>query len=71
MNGLDPGQIAQNIVTYFGGANGGLIVLAALLVVGLLTAAHLVGPHLFRLTLSFGVGAWIAAFIVKTILTWA
>lgn len=70
MNG-DLGAIAQNIITYFGGAPGGFIVAAALLVVGLLAAAHFISGRLFIHTAAFGIFAWSAAFIVRQFLGWA
>lgn len=71
MNGIDPGQVAQTIVTYFGGANGGLILAAALLVIGLLVAVGFVQRHFFIGALAFGVGAWFSAWVVKSMLGWA
>lgn len=71
MNGIDPGTIAQNIVTYFGGPAGGYVLVAALLVVGILTACHLVSSRFFMHTLGFGVFAWCASFMIRTFLGWA
>jgi len=71
MNGTDLGTIAQNIITYFGGAAGGYIVGAALLVIGLLAMAHIVSGRLFIHSFAFGVLAWTAAFMVRTFIGWA
>lgn len=71
MNGGDLGQVAQNIITYFGGAPGGMIVGASLLVVGLLAAAHVVPGRLFIHSAVFGIFAWVAAFIVRQFIGWA
>jgi hypothetical protein len=70
MNGVDPGAIAMNAITYFGGAAGGEIVLAAIIVFGLLAALHWVQPHYWTNSIKFGAGAWVAAFILRQILGW-
>lgn len=70
MTGGDIGQIAQNMITYFGGQAGGLIIAAALLIVGLLAAAHFVSGRTFVHSLGFGVFAWTAAFMVRQLIGW-
>lgn len=71
MTGTDLGAIAQNIITYFGGAAGGFIIGACLLVIGLLAAAHVVSGRLFVHSLAFGIFAWTAAFMVRQFIGWA
>ena len=71
MGGTDIGTIAQNIITYFGGAAGGYIVGASLLVIGLLAAAHVVSGRFFVHAFAFGIFAWTAAFMVRTFIGWA
>jgi hypothetical protein len=70
MQGLDPGQVALNVIAYFGGAAGGALVLAAVLVSAIMAAigwAHERRPlHAFY----YGAGGWAAAFAVRTWLAW-
>lgn len=71
MNGTDPGAIALNIITYFGGAGGSAIAGAAVLLTFLLTAAHVMHPKAGWLTVVAVICAWIAAWSVRTIVGWA
>lgn len=68
---MDLGQVAQNFITYFGGAPGGFIVGAALIVIGLLGVAHVVPARFFWLSTSLGIAAWTSAFIVRQLIGWA
>jgi len=70
MNGTDLGTIAQNMITYFGGAAGGYMVGAAMLVVGLLAMAHVISGRAFIHTFALGALAWTASFAVRTFLAW-
>jgi hypothetical protein len=70
MNGVDPGQIAQNFITYFGGASGGYIVAAALILVGILSLCHIVHARLFWITMSLGILAWTGSWAVRTLIGW-
>jgi hypothetical protein len=67
----DWGTIAQNMITYFGGAAGGYIVLAATLVVALLAVAHLMSPRAPWMTFGIGACAWCAAFAIRSFIGWA
>lgn len=71
MNGLAPGAIAENIITYFGGAAGGFMILAAILITFLLASIGAIQQHRIMQTFYYGSGAWISAFLVKTIIAWA
>lgn len=71
MNGVDPGQIAQNVTTYLGGAAGGYILAAIMLIVCLLAAAHIVPRGAITVTFFAGVLAWCAAYLVRTTIGWA
>jgi hypothetical protein len=71
MNGTDVGTVAQNFITYFGGAAGGYILAAALVVVGLLAAAHVVPSRLFWISMALGIAAWTASYAVRTTIGWA
>lgn len=71
MNGIDPGTIAQNFITYFGGAAGGYILAAALIVVGLLAVTHMVPARFFWVSMALGIAAWTASYMVKTTIGWA
>ena len=67
----DPGAIGQKIITTLGGASGGYILGAALLVTGLLIAIHMMPPRAFGIVFAIGALAWCAAFIVRTYIGWA
>lgn len=69
--GSDLGTIAQNIITYFGGAAGGYMLAAALIVVGILAAAHVIPPRMFWVSMCLGILAWSASYAVRTTLGWA
>jgi hypothetical protein len=71
MNGTDVGTVAQNFITYFGGAAGGYILAAALVVVGLLAAAHVVPSRLFWISMALGIAAWTASYAVRMTIGWA
>jgi hypothetical protein len=71
MQGTDLGTIAQAFITYFGGAAGGYMLGAAMLVVGLLAAAHVVPARMFWISTSLGICAWTAAFMVRQLIGWA
>jgi hypothetical protein len=71
MQGTDLGTIAQNFITYFGGAAGGYMLAAALVVVGLLAASHVVPARLFWISMSLGIAAWTASYMVRTTIGWA
>lgn len=71
MQGSDLGQIAQNFITYFGGAAGGLILAAALLVVGILAAVHVLPARFFWHSFVLGVCAWTATFMIRQFIGWA
>ena len=71
MMGIDPGTIAQNFITYFGGASGGLIAGAAALITYLLCAAHVLHPRAGWTTVTLIVGAWISAWLIRGMIGWA
>ena len=71
MNGVDVGQIAQNFITYFGGAAGGYMLAAALIVIGLLAASHVVPARFFWISMALGIAAWTASFMVRSTIGWA
>jgi len=70
MNGTDLGTVAQNMLTYFGGAAGGYILAAALTIIGLLAAAHVISPRAFTMSAALGVGAWTASYLVRSTIGW-
>jgi hypothetical protein len=71
MEGVDVGTIAQNFITYFGGASGGYILAAALVVIGLLAASHVVPARFFWISMALGIGAWTASYAVRNTIGWA
>jgi len=70
MNGNDLATLAQNMITYFGGAAGGYLLGAALIVVGILAAFHIISGRAFVHTAALGSLAWFATFAVRTFLAW-
>lgn len=71
MNGIDPGTIAQNFITYFGGAAGAQISGAAILVVFLLCATHIMHTKAGWITTALVIFAWTAAWSVRQLVGWA
>jgi hypothetical protein len=71
MNGTDLGALAQKFTTYFGGAAGGYMLAAALIIVSLLSAAHVLPGRAALHPLILGCLAWTAAYIVSTVMGWA
>jgi hypothetical protein len=71
MIGIDPGQVAQQFITYFGGAAGGYIVAAAVLIITLLAVAHIVDRRAPWITLALGIFAWTSAYVLRTVIGWA
>jgi hypothetical protein len=71
MQGLDPGTIALNFLTYFGGAGGAEIAGAAILMVFLLCAAHVMHPKAGWITTTLVMFAWTAAWSVRQLIGWA
>jgi hypothetical protein len=67
----DPGTIGQQIITTLGGASGGYILAAALLVTGLLIAIHMMPPRAFGIVFVIGALTWGAAYFVRTYIGWA
>ncbi len=65
MQNLDPGAIGQSIINYLGGTGGGYILISALMVVGLLSALHVMHRSAFGLTFILGACSWFAAWLVK------
>lgn len=70
MNGADLGQIAQNFLTYFGGANGGYICAAIALVVWMLCAGHVMSPRSGVITFVSVIVAWAADYLVTNTIGW-
>jgi hypothetical protein len=71
MNGIDPGVIAQNVITYFGGAAGGYLGAAAVLLVIVLAFCHVVHARMAWITFALVVFAWTSAWAVRTLIGWA
>ncbi len=71
MNGIDPGVIAQNIITFFGGAGGAYIAGAAILITFLLCAAHIMHPKAGWITTALVMFAWTATWTVRQIVGWS
>lgn len=71
MNGTDIGTIAANILTYFGGAAGGYIAAASLMVVWILCGMHVLSPRHGVTTIVVLCLAWGAAYMIRTTLGWA
>ena len=69
--GLDPGAIALNVIAYFGGAAGGALVLAAVLVTAIMSALGWCSQHRILHAFYSGAAGWAAAFAVRTWLVWA
>jgi hypothetical protein len=67
---IDPGMIAQNIITYFSGPGGGFFAAAAGLVTYLLAAIHVMQPRAGWITTCCVAGAWIFAWIVRGMIGW-
>lgn len=69
--GSDLGTIAQNVLTYFGGAAGGYMAAAAMLIVALLWGIGILsGRHAVETVVAVGL-AWSASYIVRTTIGWA
>jgi hypothetical protein len=71
MNGVDPAQIAQNIITYLGGPAGGYLLAAALMVIGLCIPLGMTSKHTFIHGAGYGCLAWCVAWILRSIIAWA
>jgi len=71
MDGVEPSQIAQNIITYFGGPGGGLLAGAAVLIVAVLCYMHVIHARMMWTTIFLVMMAWTGAWTVRTIIGWA
>lgn len=71
MGGLDPGAVALNFITYFGGGAGASISAAAILLVFLLCACHAMDRRAGWLTTTLVIGAWTASWVVRQLVGWA
>jgi len=65
MQGIDPGTIAQAILTWGGGGAGAKLAAAATLLVWILTGAKVFHAHNAWITTLCACGAWIALFAMK------
>lgn len=71
MGGTDPGTIAQNIITYMGGAAGGYMAGAALIITAMLWGLGILsGRHVIETVAAISI-AWTGAYIVRTTIGWA
>jgi hypothetical protein len=69
--GIDIGTIASNLLTYLGGAAGGYMAAAIILIVFLLAGTHVLsGRHAVETSILVAF-AWSAVYIVNTIIGWA
>lgn len=69
--GSDLGTIAQNVLTYFGGAAGGYMAAAVMMIVALLWGVGILsGRHAVETVVAVGL-AWSASYIVRTTIGWA
>ena len=59
----------QALSTFMLGTWGIALVGVALVATLLLSAAHLISPRAWVFTLGCGVGAWLGAYVVRTMLT--
>lgn len=69
--GSDLGTIAQNFITYLGGAAGGYMAAAATMIVALLWASGILsGRHAVETVMAVAL-AWSASYLVRTTIGWA
>jgi hypothetical protein len=70
MNGIDPGAIARNLITYLGGAGGAELAAAALITVWLLVAIRAFHAHAGWITTVVVMTAWCSSWIMRTVIGW-
>jgi hypothetical protein len=71
MNGGDPGQIAEQIITWYGSGAGGRFFFLALLLTSAFAAFHVTSWRTPTLTLIFGGVAWGASFALRSWMGWS
>jgi hypothetical protein len=67
-SGIDPTQVAKNLITWLGGPSGGYLVAAAVLIALLLSMGHLCERGKVVWTLVFASLAWGLAFLMNQLL---